>query len=279
MKKCTLFIVGFVLFAMHPNAQEVVAGWTFPNSSAGADTGIVVNLGNEIYTIGGTSDIEFKNGFETKAAQASSWDNGTGTKAWVVTLNTEQYTNLKISSRQQSGGNDPGPKYFKLKYSLDAGESWIDIQDGDITVENGWEAGFVENLDLPFECENKTEILICWMMVSEEASGAGGNVLETGKSKIDDIFIRGEKISNIKDYKLSTVSIGPNPASDFITIHSESIMEEVLLIDFSGRTLVKIITNSLTSTINIEGVDKGLYIILVKNKGSLNSYCQKILIR
>lgn len=260
------------------NAQEVVAGWTFPGSSAEADTGTAENIGREIITIGGTSDIEFKNGFETKAAQASSWEGGTGTKAWVITIGTIQYTNLKLSSRQQSGGTDPGPKFFKLKYSLDEGESWIDIPDGDITVENDWETSFVESLDLPVECENIANVMICWMMVSEVASGSGGNVQAEGKSKIDDIFIYGEKISGLNENIYSNVTIGPNPTTESISISSENVIEEIRLMDISGRVVKKNIPNASYSIMNVEGLKSDLYFIIVKCKGQANLCTKKILI-
>jgi len=67
-------------------------------------------VGQEIFTMGGTSGIEFKNGLDTKAAQVTEWDNGMDVKAWVIEISTENFENLTISSIQQSGGNDPGPK-------------------------------------------------------------------------------------------------------------------------------------------------------------------------
>jgi len=61
MKKIKLLFTGLMLFSFYSNAQDIViAGWTFPGSSAVADTGLTVNLENEISTMGGTSDIEFK---------------------------------------------------------------------------------------------------------------------------------------------------------------------------------------------------------------------------
>jgi len=120
MKRFTLIIVIiFMMIGFVHTQNEVIVGWTFPGNSAVADTGINVNLEKEIYTIGGTSEIEFKNGFETKAVQASGWEDGMDSKAWVVSFSTQGYSDLIISSMQSSGGNDPGPKDFKLQYSIE----------------------------------------------------------------------------------------------------------------------------------------------------------------
>ena len=111
MNKLILLITGLIIVNFSLNAQQIViAGWTFPDNSAVADTGITDNLEAEVMTMGGTSEIQFKNGLETKAAQASEWDNGMNTKAWYVEITTTGYENLSISSVQQSGGTDPGPK-------------------------------------------------------------------------------------------------------------------------------------------------------------------------
>jgi len=184
MKIFKVLLCGFVFMSLGLNAQEIViVGWTFPGSSAVADTGLIINLENEVTTMGGTSDIEFKNGFETKAAQATKWHNGLDTKAWLVHLSTEGYENLTISSLQSSGGNDPGPKYLKAQYSLANSEVWIDIENGAITVENDWESGVLENVPLPENCYDQSQLMIRWLMASNEASGAGGDVLESGNQK------------------------------------------------------------------------------------------------
>ena len=154
MKKFTLILFVLMITGALFAQNEVVVGWTFPGNSSVADTGIAVNLDKEISTMGGTSEIQFKNGFETKAAQATGWNEGMDTKAWVVSFSTEGYADLAISSRQSSGGADPGPKDFKIQYSLDAGTSWTDVSGSDIVVENDWETGFVDKIELPDECED-----------------------------------------------------------------------------------------------------------------------------
>ncbi len=239
MKKFTLIFVVIMFTGVVYAQNEVVVGWTFPGDSAVADTGIAVNLDKEITTMGGTSEIQLKNGYETKAAQATGWNEGMDTKAWVVSFSTEGYSDLTIGSRQSSGGSDPGPKNYKIQYSIDVGTSWTDIPGSDIIVENDWETSFIENLELPDDCENMSELMIRWIMTTNEASGAGGNVLETGKSKIDEIFIKGEVLNSVKEHLNFNISIGPNPATDYIQIRADFEIDKLILSDLSGRIIIK----------------------------------------
>ena len=281
MKKITLFFTGLVLFNFGINAQDIViAGWTFPVSSAVADTGLTINLGNEITTIGGTSAIEFKNGFETKAAQATAWNNGMGLKAWVINLSTEGYNNLTISSRQQSGGNDPGPKDFKIQFSVDGGEIWEDVENGQITVENDWETSLVNNLPLQENSYDQSQLKIRWIMTSNEASGAGGDVLESGKSKIDNIFIRGDQINAIEDVFSSVkINIFPNPATNYIDVKSNGTMQNIVITDLSGKIIFQKTINTQFKRIDISDLSKGNYFITVKNTEDRKEISRLLMIR
>ena len=199
--------------------------------------------------MGGTSEIQFKNGLETKAAQASEWDNGMNTKAWYVEITTTGYENLSISSVQQSGGTDPGPKDYKLQYSIED-EVWIDIPGGSIMVENDCTTSAVENLPLPEACNDMPSLKIRWVMTSNEASGGSGTVLETGKDKIDNIFIKGDLINTIYSSVIDFLSVYPNPTSEKISIDSKAKIEAIQLISFSGQMHQHILPFSLISISN-----------------------------
>lgn len=280
MKLLKLLISGLILFNLSLSAQDIViAGWTFPGSSAIADTGLAINLENEITTLGGTSEIEFKNGYETKAVQASEWNDGMDTKAWVIHVSTQGYNNLTISSRQSSGGNDPGPKDFKIQYSVDEGITWTDIENGEVTVENDWETGVFESLPLPEICFNQTKLMIRWLMASNEASGAGGNVQESGKSKIDEIYIRGDKINAIKDsYSNVQINIFPNPASNYVNIRSEQLIQNILISDITGKILIQKEASTYSERIDISGLAKGNYFLIVKNRDNQNLNTHKLVV-
>ena len=103
MKKITLItvlliiaLVGTIQFSS--SAQDTIVKWTFPTNTGFADGGTLSsNLEQEIQTAGGTSEIQFKNGATTKAAEASGWDNGANEKKWKVEFETTGYTNIRLS--------------------------------------------------------------------------------------------------------------------------------------------------------------------------------------
>lgn len=252
MKKFIFLIVAVLLLMNFAQSQELmVAGWTFPGNSLAADTGVSVNLTQEIITVGGTSAIELKNGFTTKAAQASGWDEGMDTKGWVVALSTSGFGSLTVSSRQQSGGTDPGPKYFKLQYSIDGGESWNDVENGDITVENDWETSHVDQLPLPAVCDNIDDLMLRWLMASDEASGSGGTVPEEGKSKIDEIFIRGEQVNAIPEQQFQAVTLIPGVQHGWLQIRSQENMKHVIVRSISGQVLKNLHVQAATLEIDL----------------------------
>ena len=113
----------------------------------------------------GTTVIDFsKNGYTTKSAQATAWDNGNGTKYWIIDVNTMGYDNLHLSSRQQSGGANAGPRDFKLQYTIDMGISWTDIAGGNIITANDYTTAFVDSISLPLGCNNQSALAIIGLL-------------------------------------------------------------------------------------------------------------------
>jgi len=265
MNKFTLLISCLLFINLGINAQEIVlAGWTFPGSSAGADEGTETNIGSEIFTMGGTSDIDFKNGLESKAAQVTEWNDGMDIKAWVIEVSTVNFESLTISSLQQSGGNDPGPKDFKLQYSIE-NDVWVDIPGGTITTANDWTSSAVENLALPVECNDKEMLQIRWVMTSNEASGSGGAVLESGKNKIENVFVRGEVINGINDLSLeSQINVYPNPSNGLINLGSDLKIESVQVLSIIGKVERIINFSGFNEILDFRDLPKGNYILRIK---------------
>jgi hypothetical protein len=280
MKKANLLLVLCVLGYFGLNAQEiVVAGWTFPGNEAAADTGVVANVGIEISTTGGTSAIDFKNGCESKAAQATGWDNGLDAKAWEVYFSTEGFTNLTLSSRQQSGGNEPGPKDYKIQVSIDEGLNWTDVENGTVTVENDWETSFVDNLPLPENCSNKPMIKVRWIMASNDASGsAGGVVQEDGKTKIDEIYIRGEQVSGTSGLVAPVFEIYPNPATGRVNITTAFDGVTAQIINSSGQ-LTEQKRLSQLKRIDVSAYPKGLYFVSFVDKSGVVKHVEKLIVK
>jgi hypothetical protein len=181
MKK-TITIITVIIaltFSLPATAQTLLARWTFPTGTPAdslADGGIPANLAKSIHT---------------DAAQATGWDNGAMTKCWMIELSTLNYENLKISSKQQSGGNNPGPKDFIVQYRIGSGGTWTDVPNAVIITANNWTSGVLDSLPMPDSCENRASLFLRWLMTTNDNT-AGGTVAASGIDKIEDIYITGK---------------------------------------------------------------------------------------
>jgi hypothetical protein len=251
------------LLQLNTLAQDTIVQWTFPTEDGTADGGVIQsNLTRTIETAGGTSNIQFKNGATTKAAQATGWDNGNDEKKWKVEFETTGYGNLKLSSKISSGGQNPGPRDFKVQYKLDDG-SWTDVENSNFQTANDWTTGVLFELDLPGICDNQVLIKIRWIMTSDTASD-GSVVTETGISKFDDIFITGQILNGDNEVEAALgIKTYPNPASDVIQIESVSHLQ-VELYDMNGKRIQTREINT-RGKIEVSALNPGIYLLKMKD--------------
>ena len=270
MKKTTtiLSICLFLLAATTLQGQILIAKWTFPTGTATdslADGGLPVNLTKGIHTEGGTSAIDFtKNGATTKSAQATGWDNGSMSKCWVVSLNTLSYDQLKLSSKQQSGGNNPGPRDYKVQYRVQATGEWVDVPNSTIITANDWSTGVLTDIDLPQSCSGQSLIYLRWIMTSNTNS-SGGTVAANGIDKIDDIYITGEFFTGLSDLQSPALfTVTPNPSDGPVRISSADMISSLKVMDMNGRIVFSNpAVNNTSATLKTGFVPKGIYFVRI----------------
>ncbi len=270
MKKAAtlLLILLSLLVSTSLQSQVLIAKWTFPTGNPTdslADGGLAVNLSMGIHTEGGTSSIDFsKNGATTKSAQATGWDNGSMTKSWVIHFNTVGYDNLNISSKQQSGGNNPGPRDYVVQYRIGSSGIWADVPNSTIVTANDWNTGVINDVPLPVECNNQPVVYLRWVMTTNTNS-SGGTVAASGIDKIDDIYINGLVIVSVAEInKALEFSLSPNPSHGEITVTSPQSISTIELMDYCGRVLHSIPgTGSSKININTGTIAKGSYLLRV----------------
>lgn len=78
---------------------------------------------------------------------------------------------------------------------------------------------------------------------------------------------------SIGEWKKSKVSIYPNPTNGLFNVKSENEITELSIIDITGKTVF--IQKKTSTTINIEHLDSGLYIIKVSTSEGV--YSQKLI--
>lgn len=265
MKHLLLFLITVILSPWLMAQQDTVVQWTFPGNDGFADGGIQINLLKEINTDGGTSAISFKNGATTKAAQATGWDNGAGSKQWLVEFSAAGYEDLHISSKLSSGGNAPGPRDYIMEFKIDCAGIWAPIPGGNLTVANDWTTAAVTNLAMPPACEDAISLFVRWRMISDTASD-GSIVDSTGICKIDDIFITGTLSTSISEASQEPEqNIFPNPASDFIMT---GIIDPGLSATFVGADGRQVARTPVADdgSIDLSGIPAGVYILRLQDR-------------
>lgn len=262
-----LSICFFLLTAFSMQSQVLLAKWTFPTGNPTdslPDGGVPANLSMSIHTEGGTSAIDFsKNGATTKAAQATGWDNGALLKCWVIRLNTSGFKNLRLSSKMQTGGNNPGPRDYSVQYRVGSAGTWTDIPNSTLVTANNWTSAVLDSIDIPEACNNQTSVYLRWIMTTNTNS-AGGSVEATGINKIDDIYLTGKLVSTAVDERagVATFTISPNPASGPVVITSRESIRFIEFFDFRGRIVYCTqADNSTCLTINPGKELKGMYLV------------------
>lgn len=279
MKKLYTLIIAVMITAI-TFGQTTIIEWTFPNESADviADAGIPENLDKEIYTVGGTSDIQFKNGFEGKAAQATQWDNGSGSKAWEVSFTSIGYGDLRLSSKQTSGGNDPGPRDFKIQYKIGEDGTWTDLENAVVEVQNDWTTGVIEAVELPDECNNRSLIFIRWIMTSN-INSIGETVEASGKSKIDNILVTGEDNTGLTHTSFADLSVYPNPCQDFIRISNNKEIGKLEIFSVSGQLAYSIDKIQKNGIVDVSELMPGVYFVVVWSKTVSEAKTTKLIIQ
>ena len=181
-------------------SQRVLVEWNFPTNSADAvaDGGIAANTNRTLSAAGGVGVVSFPAlspstapGASTFCAGASGWNGADATNFWMVGFSSSNFASLTLSSRQRS--SSAGPANFAIQYRIGEGD-WESIPGGAITCANNFNAGVVTNLPLPVACNDQSLVALRWIMTNT-VSVTNGTVSPTGVSNIDDIIVRGTRIS------------------------------------------------------------------------------------
>jgi len=245
--------------------QVLLARWTFPsgtNTDSIADGGITANSTKVIKALGGVSAINFStNGLTNKSAQATQWDNGNGTKYWQIEFSTKEYNTLTLSAIVRSGGNNPGPKDYKTQYKVGKLGTWTDVPSGAVVAGNDWTTGVQTNLSLPSNCNDKDTVFIRWIMTSNLDYTGTTDVLSTGISKMDNIYIYGQLITNVKELSNCKINIYPIPAQKLINIDSKENISEIQIYNLLGEVILKMQNLEKNQKVDVSNFNKGIYFV------------------
>lgn len=163
-----------------------VVGWDFNDQDKVADSGAPANATQQISSTA-TGFEGYANGASGKALYKKGWENGNGTKYWMVGFSTAGFSTLTLSSVQRSWNY--GPRDFKVQYRIGTGGTWTDVAGSTVTVANDYVTGVLNTLPLPAACDHQPEVYLRWIMTSNTRYDGLGPVVSGGSSVIEDIVV------------------------------------------------------------------------------------------
>lgn len=197
-----------------PSYRYTLAGWDFDSESLQPSSSVPANS-DAMFGIEGANITGFGTGYRGLALRSTNWDGGgDGSKYWHTEISTIGFSMLELSSRQSGSGT--GPRHFSVRYSID-GESWTDIEGGDVEVAGSWSTGVTDRLPIPEEAAGKESLLLRWAMVSGESIG-GGITGPAGTNLMDDVLITGIN----PDPRL--VEVYPGDANNDGTVNADDVL-------------------------------------------------------
>lgn len=188
---------------------STLVNWNFDDKDFIVDAGTVPNINQTIsFVVGGSPNINYVSGAggsNSSALSVNKWNNGSGTKYWVIELETTGYQTLILSSKHRSSSK--GPADFKLQYKIGNTGNWTDIPSGTIKINSTTNWTTVSGLNLPASCNNQPLLFIRWVMTSNFAVD-GTSVTQPGASHIEDILIRGTTPSASANLYFKSITSG-----------------------------------------------------------------------
>jgi hypothetical protein len=188
-------------------------------------------------------------------------------KCWVVSVNTLGYEQLKLSSKQQSGGNNPGPRDYKVQYRIGATGDWSDVPNSTIITANDWTTGALVNIPLPESCTSQSLVFLRWIMTTN-INSAGGTVTAAGIDKIDDIYVAGELFTGLNELTSpAAFTITPNPSDGPVTVRSVEVIAAMEVTDLFGRIVyINPAVNKTELTLQNGWLTKGSYLVRIHTR-------------
>ena len=185
-----------------------------------------------------------------------------------INENEDKYLRYRVSYARAS---DQSADVLQISLSLDCGESWrlieSDVSSRLMTAANQSSSYFPSDESQWAEKEvdlsrynNFKNLEIKFTFIS----GNGNNIF------IDDIRVGSKELGSPERPSIVTANIFPNPAKDYVQIQvpSYSTVEQVQLIDISGKVLwTKSISNT-TTQLDLNGIKPGIYQLVLSGAGS-----------
>ncbi len=177
--------------------------------------------------------------FGSNGANCSGWNDGMNTKYWMVQISTKSMADLNLSWRMRSSST--GPRDFKVQYSTDNRNTWIDVPDSVIKVPNAgslFDAANLFSVALPNATFNKDTIHLRWIMTSNISTGGINNVGSGGTHQFNNIAITGAYLVGDNQAYAATADIADHkvPLGSVVTFSSRTSDADIKYSTDGGNT-------------------------------------------
>ncbi|MBS3775382.1 MAG: T9SS type A sorting domain-containing protein [Bacteroidales bacterium] len=167
--------------------RHTLAEWNFDEETLTPSYSIPANQESGI-ELSGASFEGYASGASGRAANSNKWEDGSdGSKYWWTAFSTSDFTDIELSSKQY--GSNTGPRDYRIEISTD-GNTWEEVDGGNIRVGNNWSSGVLDTLALPESIADREYAFIRWAMAGD-TSVNNGDIGSSGTNRLDDVLITG----------------------------------------------------------------------------------------
>lgn len=85
-------------------------------------------------------------------------------------------------------------------------------------------------------------------------------------------------VSGLNEVENGGITLYPNPATNLVSLNNAEIGSVVELIDIQGRVLKSFVVNSTSQTIDLQGVEAGLYVVKTITPNKEKTFVNKLIV-
>ena len=85
-------------------------------------------------------------------------------------------------------------------------------------------------------------------------------------------------VSGLNEAENNGITLYPNPATNFVSLNNAEIGSLVELIDIQGRVLKSFVVNSTNQTIDLQGIQSGLYVVKTITPNKEKTFVNKLIV-
>ncbi len=231
-------------------ATYSIEGYSFPNSG-NPMAFIVFNPANTTPPLGNDPALQPHGGDKFGACFSSMPPNTNDD--WLISPQITLDSNFCISFWVKSYTDQYGLEKYKVAVSTTTNEpdSFTVISGSNplLAPADAW-----EKVEFNLSDYDNDTVFVAINCVSEDAF----------IFMVDDIIIETE--TGISENSEISVRIYPNPASDYLNVEADKKISELILISSTGQIVKSKYFNNRSVTLNVSGLQKGIYILQIRTK-------------